>query len=123
MTERVLVVDDTPGARLLMQTLLADKGGYAVIEAASGAEALQYIQVTIPDLIIVDYMMPDMDGPQLLVEIRKIPAAADIPIIMLTARSDARARQESLTAGATLFITKPINLLKLLDKVRELLRQ
>lgn len=123
MPERVLVVDDTPGALFLTRTLLTNKGGMTVMEAASGAEALQQIQATPPDLIILDYMMPDIDGPQLLMKIRRHPATAITPVIMLTARSDATAREQSIEAGADRFIVRPIKPMRLLDEIRELLDQ
>ncbi|MFC1959931.1 PleD family two-component system response regulator [Chloroflexota bacterium] len=124
MVDRILIVDDTPEARVLLRILLTSKADFIVLEAANGVEALQQAQANPPpDLIILDYMMPDLDGPELLTQMRQIPALANIPVIILTARTDPKAREQSMKAGANRFIIKPIKPLDLLTEVQTLLAQ
>lgn len=84
---RILVVDDDPGLRQLYQKVLS-RQGYEVRMAASGAEALLVLEMTMPDLIMLDLAMPDMDGISLLKVIRRCPEWERVPVIVLTAFTD-----------------------------------
>ena len=105
---RVLVVDDTEDNLFLMSSLLEDT--YQVMTASSGLEALSIVQSqTPPDLVLLDIMMPDMDGYEVLRQLRQRPATAGIPVIFLTALSTIEEEQLGLDLGAVDYITKPIS--------------
>jgi two-component system cell cycle response regulator len=121
MTARILVVDDTPrNLRLLVARLTHEY--YMVSTAENGAEALAKIEQETPDLVLLDIMMPEMDGFEVCRRIRANPETATIPVVMVTALSDVSDRVKGLEAGADDFLTKPINEVALLARVRSLLR-
>ena len=108
LPKQVLVVDDTDDNLFLMRSLLEDT--YAVITAASGLEALALANSSAqPDLILLDIMMPDMDGYEVLRRLRQNTATASIPVIFLTALSTIEEEQLGLDLGAVDYITKPIS--------------
>lgn len=117
----ILIVDDELLNRKLLETLLHPEG-YRTRVATSGEQALISIADDPPDLILLDVMMPDMDGYQVAAILKADPATANIPIVMLTARSDHDARLAGLTAGAEEFLIKPIDRAELWLRVRNLLR-
>jgi len=119
----VLIVDDMPDARTLLRILLSKKGSYAVLEAADGREALNQAQQHAPDLIILDYMMPDLDGVEVIKALRTNSKTAHIPIIMLTARIDYAARDRAIEAGANCFMNKPLKPLELLQETQRLIEE
>ncbi len=105
---RVLVVDDTEDNLFLMTSLMEDK--YQIQVATSGSQALEIVMSrTPPDLILLDIMMPDMDGYEVLRRIRQHPPTANIPVIFLTALSSIEEEQLGLDLGAVDYITKPIS--------------
>ncbi len=104
----ILIVDDIKDARVLLRLMLSSRGGFAISEAAGGAEALVLARADRPDLIILDYMMPDMDGIDVCQAIRATPETAGIPILMLTARADLGIHEKALAAGANCFMNKPV---------------
>jgi class 3 adenylate cyclase len=104
---RVLVVDDTPDNLFLMSALLEDR--YDVVTAESGAQALEAVRASPPELILLDIMMPGMDGYEVMRRLRKEPATADIPVIFLTALTSPEEEQHGLDLGAADYITKPIS--------------
>jgi class 3 adenylate cyclase len=105
---RILVVDDTPDNLFLMSALLEDQ--YEVITAESGPQALDAVATdTPPDLILLDIMMPGMDGYEVLRRLRKNPATVGIPVIFLTALSSPEEEQHGLDLGAIDYIAKPIS--------------
>ena len=118
---RILVVDDEPNNRVLLQVMLSPDG-YEVLTAASGSEALAMIADHPPDLVILDVMMPGMDGYQVANRIKSNAATVQIPIIMLTALSDRNSMMHGLNAGAEEFLTKPVVRAELSVRVRNLLR-
>ncbi|HEX4909218.1 MAG TPA: two-component system response regulator [Permianibacter sp.] len=103
----ILVVDDTPDNLTLMSGLLRDR--YKVKVANSGAKALQLVRDQQPDLILLDIMMPDMDGYAVIRELKALPSARHIPVIFLTAKSEIEDERFGLELGAVDYITKPIS--------------
>jgi diguanylate cyclase (GGDEF)-like protein len=117
----ILIVDDEIQNRKLLEALLRPEG-YVTQSAASGEEALASIGRQAPDLILLDIMMPGMDGHQLAGILKADPATANIPIIMVTALIDRGTRLAGLNAGAEEFLTKPVDRAELWLRVRNLLR-
>ena len=118
---RILVVDDERTDRQLMELLLKSEG-FSVFTATSGEEALAFIAQDPPDLVLLDVMMPDMDGYQLAEHIKSNNTEAPIPIIMVTVLDDHEAMMRSLAAGAQDYLVKPVNRAELNIRVRNLLR-
>jgi CheY-like chemotaxis protein len=119
--ESVLLVDDDPDIRMVSGLSLTRVGKWAVHAAASGAEALALLATVRPDVILLDVMMPLMDGPTLLGRIREIPALAHVPVIFLSAKVQAREVKRYLELGAAGVIVKPFDPMKLPDDIRQLL--
>ena len=117
----ILIVDDEAQNRRLLAVLLRPEG-YRTESAASGAEALSAIAESAPDLILLDIMMPGIDGYQVAAILKSNPATANIPIIMVTAHGERGARLAGLSAGAEEFLTKPVDRTELWLRVRNLLR-
>jgi signal transduction histidine kinase len=117
----ILIVDDDPVARMLMRASLED-AGFAVVEAGDGDEACKLCEHNRADLVIVDAVMPQMDGFALCRELRRRPAWAYVPILMATGLEDASSITAAYEAGATDFITKPIQWIVLNQRVRYMLR-
>ena len=117
---RILVVDDVPrNVRLLAAVLTG--AGYEVVSAGSGSEALAAVAKDAPDLVLLDIRMPDIDGYEVCRRLRADPAAAFLPIVMVTS-AEGEERVAALTAGADDFVTKPFNNDELLARVRSLIR-
>ena len=117
----ILIVDDELLDRRLLESLLLPEG-YLTMTAASGEEALASVAHRAPDLILLDLMMPGMDGYQVAGLLKSNPATSSIPIVMLTAQSDRSARLAGLNAGAEEYLTKPVDRAELWLRVRNLLR-
>jgi diguanylate cyclase (GGDEF)-like protein/PAS domain S-box-containing protein len=120
-TSTILIVDDELQNRKLLETLLRPEG-YLTQTAATGEEALAMVEQCAPDLILLDIMMPGMDGHVVAKMLKAKPSTANIPIIMVTAQIDRAARLAGLDAGAEEFLTKPIDRAELWLRVRNLLR-
>jgi two-component system cell cycle response regulator len=117
----VLVVDDQPSNIKLLTTLLkAD--GFEVISAGGGVEAIKIAKIRDPDVILLDVMMPDMDGFETTRALKSEPITTSIPVILITALDGAEARIKGLDAGADEFLSKPVNRTELIARVRSLLR-
>jgi len=117
----ILIVDDESANRRLLEALLGHEG-YVTRSAASGGEALAAIADNPPDLILLDVMMPGLDGRQVAKAVKADPATRKIPIIMVTAQTDRDARLAALDAGAEEFLSKPVDRAELWLRVRNLLR-
>jgi signal transduction histidine kinase len=117
----VLIVDDERRNSELLKVMLAPEG-YVLLTASSGAEAIGLLADQHIDLILLDVMMPGMDGYEVTGKIKENPATRNIPVIMLTALDDRNARMVGLNAGAEDFLTKPVDRPELCVRVRNLLR-
>jgi two-component system cell cycle response regulator len=121
VSARILVVDDAPAnVRLLEARLLAEY--FDVLTAAGGVAALQICETASVDLVLLDVMMPGMDGFEVCRRLRANPATAHIPVVMVTALDQPEDRVRGLEAGADDFLTKPVNDLALVTRVKSLLR-
>ncbi len=119
---KILVVDDYAENVELVQELLVTNG-YQVTPAYSGEEALEKIKREIPDLILLDIMMPKIDGYQVCEKLRKDEETKEIPIIFVTAKTEVKDWTHAIfNVGVNSYITKPINPKKLLEKVKSVLR-
>src|SRR5262249_53088781 len=118
--QRILIADDEPDIRLVLRTRL-ELEGFSVIEARDGAEAVRVAQTETPDLIVLDVMMPEMDGVEVCNRLRASFNTRNIPVIMLTARAGRDDKLSGLTQGANDYITKPFDLNELTQRVRNTL--
>jgi two-component system KDP operon response regulator KdpE len=114
----ILVVDDEPAIRRLLRTSLGGQG-FGVVEAGSGAEALQQIEREKPDLLILDLGLPDVSGIEV---IRSVRVRSALPIIVLSVRDDERGKVEALDLGADDYVTKPFGTEELVARIRTALR-
>src|ERR1044071_6339520 len=122
MSTRILVVEDDPDIAELVTRYL-DKAGFITERAASGRDALQAINTRTPELIVLDLMLPQVDGLEVCRLVRANDATAAIPIIMLTARADESERIVGLELGADDYLAKPFSPNELVARVRALLRR
>ena len=121
MSGRVLVVDDVATNRLLLRAKLSS-AYYDVVVAENGIQALEMARSEQPDMVMLDVMMPDMDGFEVCRTLKTDPATAQIPIVMITALDQVSDRVRGLEAGADDFLTKPVNDLQLMTRVKSLVR-
>jgi two-component system, OmpR family, alkaline phosphatase synthesis response regulator PhoP len=120
MTKRILAVDDEVFIRRLIEVNL-QRAGYHVTTACDGQEALERIQAERPDAVVLDVMMPRMDGFELLRRLKADPATAGIPVLMLTAKAQDADIFKGWSEGVHCYLTKPFNPLELLTFVRRIL--
>ncbi len=121
MTARVLVVDDIPANVKLLEAKLGAEY-FDVVTANSGEQALALIGKELPDIVLLDVMMPGMDGFEVCRRIKANPATAHLPVVMVTALDQLADRVQGLEAGADDFLTKPVNDIALFARVRSLVR-
>ena len=119
---KVLVVDDHPSSRMTAVALLSVEG-YEVIEADSGPAALEIVNTSNPDLILLDVMMPGMDGFEVCRHLKQDEQTRLTPIVFVTALDDRRSRLRGIEAGGDDFLTKPFDQLELSARVKSLIRQ
>jgi two-component system phosphate regulon response regulator PhoB len=122
MAHKILIVEDEPEIRELLSFTLS-REGYDVLEAETAEEALLKMDSRMPDLAVVDWMLPGMDGVELARRVRRDEVGSDLPIIMLTARGDEPDKLKSFASGVDDYITKPFSPRELLARVKALLRR
>jgi len=108
MSKRILIVDDEPHM-LRITELSLKKAGFETLTARDGSEAIQLALSNLPALIVMDVIMPGLDGIGALKELKATPATAQIPVIMLTTRGQNMTRMEAEGSGAALYLTKPFS--------------
>ena len=118
---RILIVDDDRQNRQLLEVMLATEG-FVIQTASSGEESLEMVEQHVPDLMLLDLMMPSMDGYEVAERLKTGKATRNIAIIIVTSLNDRQARLHSQRAGADDFLTKPVDRTELLLRVRNLLR-
>lgn len=118
-SKSILVVEDHSSVRALLRVILEGEG-YRVVEAGDGLEALQVAQVRPPDLIMLDLMMPELDGERVVEEMRSKPGLADIPIVVVTAKEEGLDRVRELV-GEQNVLMKPFEETELVGRVRDLI--
>lgn len=120
MSESILVVDDEPMARTLLRLMLV-RAGFEVIEAEDGYDALEKLKNSLPDAMILDVMMPGIDGFHVCEAVRGNLDLSELPIIMLSAKTDTDSVNRGLSVGANRYLTKPISPEELTRQVRDVL--
>ncbi|MEA1907130.1 MAG: response regulator [Euryarchaeota archaeon] len=119
---KILVVDDEPDT-LIPLTRALEADNYAVIGAADGAEALEKVAAETPDLILLDLMLPKVNGYEVCMKLKEDSLTRDIPIIMLSAKGEIKDKVLGIEIGAEDYVTKPFDLLELKTRIRALLRR
>ncbi len=117
----VLVADDDPGVRMLLRVLLA-RHGFTVLDVENGLVALETARREKPDLVLIDWVMPLMDGHETVRQLKRDPVTRDIPVVMLTAQSSVDDKVAGLEAGAQDFLTKPFDSRELVARLEQQLR-
>ena len=121
-TSRLLIVEDEPDIRELLVFHLA-REGYHITQCRNGAEALRVARSAPPDLILLDLMLPEMDGLEVCRRLRQDPATQGVPVVMLTARGDEVDRVLGLELGADDYVVKPFSPRELVARIRAVLRR
>ena len=119
---RVLLIEDEPNITEALRFLLS-REGWQVADHADGATALDQILDVLPDLVILDMMLPGRSGMEILRDLRALPDFEDLPVLMLTARGQSRDRELAERAGVSRFMTKPFSNTEVVTAVRDLVAQ
>lgn len=117
----ILLIDDDRGIREVACTALEMVGGYEVSTAASGTEGLDKARTSPPDAIVLDVMMPGLDGPETFALLRQQPETADVPVILLTAKTQATDRTRFAALGVAGMLAKPFDPMTISDDVASIL--
>jgi len=120
MSGHVLLADDDSGIRLIARLSL-ERAGWRVTVAANGREALERVAKERPDIVLLDWMMPDMDGAEACAQLRSNPETADIPVVFMTAKSQGLEVDRGLALGAKAYIVKPFDALTLGQQLKDIL--
>jgi two-component system, cell cycle response regulator len=119
MGKKILLIEDDPVSRKLLELVIA-KEGFQVITAVNGLEGLKKVHLESPDLLVLDVMLPGLDGFEVCHRLRCDPATEKLPILILSAKGQESDRNVALQVGANAFLPKPIDRLTLLSKMTEL---
>lgn len=122
MKKQILCVEDEAAIRQMIRFSL-EREGYAVMEAENAYVARELVANQTPDLMLIDWMLPDISGPELIRRFRKDEVTRDIPIVMLTARSEEEDMIQGLEVGADDYLSKPVSLKTLTARIKALLRR
>ncbi len=118
---KILIAEDEPDILELVAITLSTLGGFEVVKAKNGIEAVEKAQTEAPDLILMDVRMPQMTGYQACVKLKEMPETKDIPVAFLSAKGQEKEIEQGLEVGAEEYILKPFAPEVLVDKVREIL--
>lgn len=119
MAKKVLVVDDDPYILMSLEFLMK-KNGFDVLVARNGTEALELLKKQVPDVVLLDIMMPDVDGYQICRHIKKTKSLQQTKVVFLSAKTAEADIQKGLDLGASLYIKKPFSTRELVKQVKEL---
>ncbi len=122
MTVRVLIVDDDDDIRTIAAIALRTVGKMSVSSARSALDAFEMLQVQLPDLLLLDVMMPGMDGAAFFQSLKEQPHLAHIPVVFMTARAHGGEIERYLAMGAAGFVAKPFDPMTLAERLRSILR-
>ena len=120
--KKIACVEDDESIRMIIQLTLEDVSGFDVTLFSSGQEALSGLEKVAPQLIVLDVMMPGMDGVETFKKLRELPSLSKVPVIFMTAKAQPKEVEEYLTLGASGVIIKPFNPMTLSEKVSEIWR-
>jgi CheY-like chemotaxis protein len=120
---KILIAEDEKDIRELIAYSLTNMGGFQVVQAKNGVEAVEVAQAEIPDLILMDVRMPKMTGVEACARLKEIPETRDIPVVFLSAMGQDKEVQSGIEAGAIEYIIKPFGPETLMKRVRDLLQQ
>jgi len=115
-----MLVDDSDVSNFLMQSILEERG-YSILTVTNGIEALELLKQELPNLIILDIMMPEMNGFGVLESVKKFEATAKIPVIILTARNNLKDQEKAISMGAADYLIKPIDIDDVVERVNRLM--
>lgn len=118
---RILLIDDDQGIREVARTVLEMVGGYDVNTAASGQEGLEKARTSPPDAIVLDVMMPGLDGPETFALLQEHPETCNVPVILLTAKTQAADRSRFASLGVAGMLAKPFDPMALSDQIAGIL--
>lgn len=118
---RILLIDDDQGIREVARTVLEMVGGYAVETAASGLEGLEQARTSPPDAIVLDVMMPGLDGPETFALLQEHAETCNVPVILLTAKTQAADRTRFASLGVAGMLAKPFDPMALSDQIAGIL--
>ena len=120
-TKKILVVDDDPYILLSLEFLMK-KNGFDVMVARNGTEALEIVEKQVPDIVLLDIMMPDVDGYAICKHIKSSKKLKEAKVVFMSAKSKETDIQKGYDLGASLYVTKPFSTRHLLKQVQELIR-
>ncbi|MDO3384720.1 response regulator [Gilvimarinus sp. SDUM040013] len=118
--QTILYVEDEPDIRAIAELALETVGGYTLVSCSSGREALAAAKSEVPDLILLDVMMPEMDGPETLRQLRELKSMAGVPAVFMTAKVQPSEVAEYLALGAVDVIAKPFDPLTLAEQINKI---
>ncbi|CAG0957020.1 response regulator transcription factor [Geobacter sp.] len=121
MTKKKILIVEDEESLLKLESILLTSRGYDVTGVADGATALEQVVSARPDLVILDIMLPGMDGFEVCRRIKQNPETAHIPVMMLTAKKSAQDTERGMAAGASAYVTKPFKSAKIIEIIQELL--
>jgi CheY-like chemotaxis protein len=117
---KILWIEDDPDIQTVAQMALEEIGGFTLVVCNSGAEAIEKVRRFVPDIILLDVIMPEMDGPTTLLKLREIETMKDIPVVFITAKVMPSDVEHYQALGAADVIAKPFELMTLAERVQEI---